>query len=87
MIPAGHLPIDQAPATALRMCAIYERPSDYPKLCVLRHWAAVPGQMYVDPESTLANTVAELRAFVPKGWRKLPRQLFEDHAIAEVWCE
>ena len=64
---------------------IYEHPLDYPRHYVVRRWFVEAGKEVADIVPRIADTLEEVRVFVPDGRvRTLPRST-DDPTVVEVW--
>jgi len=74
-----------APAV-LSVWTIYDHPRDYPRHFVARRSEVLMGGgIGTTNDMHTAPTLAEVRALLPPGLYRLPRQLADDPVIVEVW--
>jgi hypothetical protein len=65
---------------------VYDHPRDYPNYYVLRRWDILRGVGGVPTsEVYLAETLDDIRDFVPQGCTPLHREAADDASIVEVW--
>ena len=63
------------------MWVIYENPSDHPGKWIARKWVdSRPTREYLEEDS-----LHRLRGLLPRGLDRLPRTVFDDPVIKEVW--
>lgn len=67
--------------SALDIWVVYENPSDYPGLYVARKFRNEKSTA----ELVQGNTLLEVRALLPRGLVRLPRQHLDDPVIVETW--
>lgn len=71
----------QQPDGPLEMFVVYDHPKDYPGHFVVRRWFADrPTEDFA-----IADTIEKVRAEVPMGLHRMPRQEKDDAVIVEVW--
>lgn len=70
--------------SALRMFAVYEKPTDFPDDFVVREWV-MKGREYHAGDVWTAPTLEAARTLVPAGLTRLPRFADDDPKIVEVW--
>lgn len=71
-------------SNVLSMWTVYDHPSDHPAHWVARRWE-VAKEAKPTQDLLLADTLEALRAQLPPGLYRLPRQPGDEPAIAEVW--
>jgi hypothetical protein len=66
---------------------IYDHPSDFPDEFVARRWIIIPMRHCYMPTADFytAKTLDDIRARLPKGLTRLPRQDDDDVVIVETW--
>lgn len=61
-------------------------PSDFPGLYVVREWLVqVEGDIIARGLIGTAETLDQARDFIPDGYFKMSRHLFDDPVIVETW--
>lgn len=74
------------PVVALYQWTIYHGTSDYPPWAwVVRAWTILPGALIPSPEASVALSLEEARAYVPRQCVRLERMPGDDPTIVEVW--
>ena len=78
--------MDNNPAgDTLVMCVIYDHPRDHPDHYVLRAWYVTRDGVGPAEDVVLADSLDEVRQYVPDGLLCLARQHDDDPAIVETW--
>jgi hypothetical protein len=72
-------------SNTLKLWTVYEHPRDYPTKYVARCTEIGDGQPWVHEEALVADTLDELRAQLPPGLHRLPRDEADAPVIVEVW--
>ena len=70
---------------ALLLYTIYEHPTDYPDGYVVRRWLVEAGAPPTPLGAHRAPTLDAVRALLPPGLARLPRELEDDPVIVETW--
>lgn len=70
---------------ALHIWTVYDHPSDYPHSFVARLYVSHDGRDYVTNQVIEADTLDALRAMLPPGLYRMPRDVRDDPCIVETW--
>ena len=73
------------PENALAIWTVYKHPRDYPGKYVARKSMATGEGIGITRDMFVADSLAEVRALLPFGLTRLPRQAADDPVIVEVW--
>ncbi len=72
--------------SVLEMFVVYRHPRDYPERYVLRRWWVSAGVQSPDDDwFYLADTLDQIREYVPAGCVRLERDPKDQPQIVEVW--
>lgn len=70
----------------LEMWTVYESPSDFQGLWVVRRWVAEPGGLVRDPDPWFVGATLEAaRESLPPDLYRQGRQPDDDPTIVEIW--
>jgi hypothetical protein len=69
----------------LELWVIYDHPRDYPHYWVARRHTLYRDEVVIDVAVFKAQSLGALRQLLPGGLTRLPRDILDDRAIAEVW--
>jgi hypothetical protein len=69
----------------LTVWTVYCNPHDYPRKWVLRGFDIGPGWTRPHTECVVVETLEKVRAALPPGLTRLPRNHDDDSAIYETW--
>jgi ribosomal protein L37E len=69
----------------LEMWTVYDHPKDQPDSFVARKWCVDGQTMLGTSDMFVASTLGELRALLPPGLHRLPRNEGDDPTIVETW--
>jgi len=64
---------------------IFDRPADYPQHYVLRRFVYHMGRVYATSTVFISYNLEQLRAAVPPGLMRFPRDPLDEPAIVETW--
>lgn len=64
---------------------VYASPRDYPGKFVARRWAIRQGQAVATDSVRVADTLADVRAALPRGMHRIVRAPVDDACIVESW--
>jgi hypothetical protein len=64
---------------------IYDSPSDYPGVHVVRKWVADPAGPQDGGVHAVTGTLAEARRSIPNGYAVMPRDPSDPPSIVEMW--
>jgi hypothetical protein len=69
----------------LPIWVVYDNPSDFPGKFVARKWFILPDALEATQEYRIADTLEDVRAFLPRGLTRLTRHPDDEPQIVESW--
>lgn len=69
----------------LAIWTVYNSPEDYPGLFVVRKWLVMDGVVTPTTEGGAGPSLEDVRALIPPGLVRCPRQELDDPVIVESW--
>lgn len=76
---------EKAEKRELEMYCVYARPLDYPGKFVARRMVIRPGTVEMAEVVVVKDTLGEVRASLPRGMYRIPRDSSDDPVIVETW--
>ncbi len=69
----------------LDIWTVFERPADYPDQFVARLWHVTANEAAPTPDILFGDSLAEVRAKLPAGLGRIPRNEGDEPHIVESW--
>lgn len=69
----------------LQIWTVYDHPTDHPHAFIARLWIVRQGREYATNQLIEADTLDALRAKLPPGLYRMPRDVGDDPVIVETW--